>query len=204
MKSSKIPFLLLIVFLSLKGLNASAETAAHLITIAPYKPVYTLLQANVAQINTLLLAVKDQPSYGKLVTFSRALAAKIPTGRVTITLPDGTAVFDGAQADDPGDTLAKGNSYNHFINKTITENLNTRISNLDAQEHVDGLGAETRFSSVTLKKEVFVAIRLGPHLNNNGTARLSIKSLLSVSHFVGFCDLALAIRDLLGVIVWLQ
>lgn len=94
---------------------------------------------------------------------------------MTITLPDGTAVFDGGKADDPGDRLKQGNSYKHFVNKTITENLNTRISNLAPQLNADGLGAETRFSSVTRQKEAFVGIRLGAHLNNSGTARISIK-----------------------------
>ncbi len=167
--------LLILVTLLITSFNARAETAAHLVTIAPYNVVYNTLKPNVVTIKSLVDAVKDQASYAKLATFSRALAAKIATGRVTITLPDGTAIFDGAQPDDAANKLAKGNSFVHFQNKTITENLNSRIVNLDAQEHVDGLGAETRLSSVTKKKEIFVAIRLGSHLNNSGTARLSVQ-----------------------------
>ncbi len=161
--------------ISTASFQASAETAAHLVTIAPYNKLYKLLKPNVPAITTLVNGAVDQVSYGKLVTFARKLEAKLPNSRVSITLPDGTAVFDGGKTDDPGNTLKQGNSYKHYQTKTITENLNTRISNLDAQEHVDGLGAESRLSSVTKKKEAFVGIRLGAHLNNSGTARISLK-----------------------------
>jgi hypothetical protein len=176
MKSKKIlPVLALTALFSAASFNAHAETAAHLVTIAPYSKLYVLLKPNVATIKTLVDGIKDQVSYGKLVAFSRLLESRLPGSRVTITLPDGTAVFDGGKLDDPGDTQRQGNSFKHYQNKTITENLNTRISNLDPQEHADGLGAETRLSSVTRKKEAFVGIRLGAHLNNSGTARISIK-----------------------------
>lgn len=161
--------------ISTASIQASAETAAHLITLAPYNKLYALLKPNVPSITTLVNSSKDQISYGRLVTFARKLEAKLPNSRVTITLPDGTAVFDGGKQDDPGNTLKQGNSFKHYQDKTITENLNTRISNLDTQEHADGLGAETRLSSVTKKKEAFVGIRLGAHLNNSGTARISVK-----------------------------
>lgn len=159
--------------ISTASFQSSAETAAHLITIAPYNKLYALLKPNVPAITTLVNGVSDQVSYGKLVTFARKLEAKLVGSRVTITLPDGTAVFDGGKPDDPGNTLPQGNSFIHYQTKTITENLNTRLSNLDPQEHADGLGAETRLSSVTKKKEAFVGIRLGAHLNNSGTARIS-------------------------------
>jgi hypothetical protein len=176
MKTNKIMLALPIVLLMMTtSFSASAETAANLIKKAPYKTLYNKLKPNVAAITSLVKGAVDQPSYGKLVTFARKLEASLPNSRVSITLPDGTAVFDGGKTDDPGDTSEQGNSFKHYQDKTITENLNTRISNLDAQEHVDGLGAETRFSSVTKRKESFVAIRLGPHLNNTGTARFSVK-----------------------------
>jgi hypothetical protein len=162
------------LFLATASFKASAETAAHLITIAPYNKLYALLKPNIPAITTLVNGVKDQVSYLKLQVFARALEKKLLNSRVSITLPDGTAIFDGGKLDDPGNTQLKGNSYVHYQNKSITENLNTRLSNLDAQEHVDGLGAETRLSSVTKKKESFVGIRLGAHLNNSGTARVSL------------------------------
>jgi len=160
--------------ISTANIQAHAETAAHLITTPPYNALYALLKPNVPKITALVNGIIDQVSYGKLVTFARGLQAKLANSRVTITLPDGTAVFDGGKQDDPGNTLPHGNSFNHYQAITITENLNTRISNLDPQEHADGLGAETRLSSVTKKKEAFVGIRLGVHLNNAGTARISI------------------------------
>ncbi|MEQ1544068.1 hypothetical protein [Methyloglobulus sp.] len=161
--------------ISTASFQTSAETAAHLVTTAPYNKLYALLKPNAPAIKTLVDGTVDQISYGKLVTFARKLEAKLANSRVTITLPDGTAVFDGGKKDDPGNTLKQGNSYKHYQEKTITENLNTRLSNLDPQEHTDGLGAETRLSSVTKKKEAFVGIRLGAHLNNSGTARISVK-----------------------------
>jgi hypothetical protein len=177
MKTQKNIFSVAVIAAAMSAASfcAHAETAANLITKAPYKALYSLLKPNTPAIQTLVNGITDQVSYGKLVKFSRALEAKLPGSRVTITLPDGTAVFDGGKSDDPGDTLKQGNSFKHYQAKTITENLNTRISNLDPQEHADGLGAETRLSSVTKKKEAFVGIRLGAHLNNSGTARISIK-----------------------------
>lgn len=163
------------LMLSITSQTASAEKAANLIKKAPYKTLYARLKPNVPAITSLVKGAVDQPSYAKLVKFARKLETSLPNSRVSITLPDGTAVFDGGRPDDPTDAEEKGNSFKHYQDKTITENLNTRISNLDAQEHEDGLGAETRFSSVTKRKESFVAIRLGPHLDNTGTARISIK-----------------------------
>ena len=174
-KINLIPALILTAALSSLSFTASAETAANLIRKAPYNRLYALLQPNTPQIKTLVDGIKDQVSYGKLVTFARALEARLAGSRVTVTLPDGTAVFDGGKQDDPGDRVRQGNSYKHYIDKTITENLNTRISNLLPQLNPDGLGAETRLSSVTRKKEAFVGIRLGAHLNNSGTARISIR-----------------------------
>lgn len=56
--------------LSALSFNASAETAANLITKAPYKPLYALLKPNTPAIQGLVDGIKDQISYGKLVSFS--------------------------------------------------------------------------------------------------------------------------------------
>lgn len=94
---------------------------------------------------------------------------------MVITLLDGTVVVDTSKPDDPANTKAQGNSLRHFKNKTINENLNTRISNLHSQLHVCGLGLETRFSTTDNVEESFVAIRLGPYLDSSETARISKK-----------------------------
>lgn len=154
MKTHNNFLLLAALSLSLLSVNSQAETAANLIKKAPYSTLYGALKPNVPALTTLVNGAVNQINYGKLVTFARKLEAKLPGSRVTITLPDGTAVFDGGKTDDPGNTLKQGNSYNHYQTKTITENLNTRLSNLNAQLSPDGLGA---------------------HLDNSGTARISIK-----------------------------
>jgi hypothetical protein len=156
------------LFLSTASFKAGSETAAHLITLAPYNTLFAILNPNVPTITTLVKGVKNQRSYGQLVRFARALEHQLPNSQLSIAQSDGTPVFDGSKIDDPGDTLPKGNSYAHFQAKTITENLNTRISFFDAQDHVDGLGAETK------SKLAYVAIRLGKHLQSSGTARFAV------------------------------
>jgi hypothetical protein len=69
----------------------------------------------------------------------------------------------------------QANSFQHFKNKTVNENHNTRISILDAQLWPCGSGVERKFSTTDNVFETYLAERLGPYLNNEGTARLSIK-----------------------------
>ena len=156
------------LFLSTASFKVGAETAAHLITLAPYNTLFAFLNPNISTITALVKGVKNQRTYAQLVRFARALEHQLPGSQLSIAQSDGTPIFDGSKIDDPGDALPKGNSFAHFQAKTINENLNTRISFLDAQDHVDGLGAETK------SKLAFVAIRLGKHLQSSGTARLSI------------------------------
>ena len=108
---------------------------------------------------------------------ARGIAGSAPTGRVLITLPDGTAVVDTSKPDDPSNSTpdVQANSFQHFKNKTVNENHNTRISILDAQLWPCGLGVERKFSTTDNVSEIYLAERLGNYLNNDGTARLSIK-----------------------------
>jgi hypothetical protein len=55
----------------------------------------------------------------------------------------------------------------------IGENHNTRVAISDAQEKPCAVGYETKYSTTTNRHENYVAIRLGPYLNNVGTVRLS-------------------------------
>jgi hypothetical protein len=108
---------------------------------------------------------------------ARSIASSTPTGRVLITLPDGTVVVDTSKPDDPSNSTpnVQANSFQHFKNKTVNENHNTRISILDAQLWPCGLGVERKFSTTDNVSEIYLAERLGDYLNNDGTARLSIK-----------------------------
>ena len=137
----------------------------------------SILKTDIKNLKTLLNNVKDQDTYSNLLEFARNVATdpKLEKGRLLVTLPDGTVVVDTSKQDDPNNTAEVGNSFKHFSNKTVNENHNTRIAILDSQLHVCGVGVETRLSTTDHTKESYVALRLGAHLNNSGTARLSVK-----------------------------
>jgi len=145
---------------------------------ALHQTTYTNLISKLApQVNTLknqLQAVIDQPTYLTLLTTSRTLANSVATGRVLVTLPDGTVVLDTSKTDDPGNTMASGNSFQHFQNKTVNENHNSRVAIFDAQEWPCGVGLETKLSTTTGQHEIYLAIRLGAQFDAIGTARLSV------------------------------
>ena len=145
---------------------------------ALHQTTYTNLISKLApQVNTLknqLQAVIDQPTYVTLLTTSRTLANSVATGRVLVTLPDGTVVLDTSKTDDPGNTMASGNSFQHFQSKTVNENHNSRVAIFDAQEWPCGVGLETKLSTTTGQHEIYLAIRLGAQFDAIGTARLSV------------------------------
>jgi hypothetical protein len=142
-----------------------------------YAELFQILDPQVSQLKELLAAVVDQATYQNLLDLARSIASSKTTGRVLITLPDGTVVVDTSKPDDPPDSTpdVQANSFQHFKNKTVNENHNTRISILDAQLWPCGLGVERKFSTTDNVSEIYLAERLGPYLNNEGTARLSIK-----------------------------
>jgi hypothetical protein len=142
-----------------------------------YAQLFQTLDPQVPQLKELLAAVVDQATYQSLLDLARSIAGGTATGRVLITLPDGTVVVDTSKSDDPSDLTpdVQANSFQHFKNKTVNENHNTRISILDAQLWPCGLGVERKFSTTDNAFEIYLAQRLGPYLNNEGTARFSIK-----------------------------
>ena len=142
-----------------------------------YAQLFQTLDPQVSQLKELLAAVVDQATYQNLLDLARSIASSKPTGRVLITLPDGTVVVDTSKPDDPDNSTpdVQANSFQHFKNKTVNENHNTRISILNAQLWPCGLGVERKFSTTDNVFEIYLAKRLGPYLNNEGTARLSIK-----------------------------
>jgi hypothetical protein len=142
-----------------------------------YAQLFQILDPQASQLKTLLAAVVDQATYQNLLGLARSIAGSTPTGRVLITLPDGTVVVDTSKPDDPADSTPneQANSFQHFKDKTVNENHNTRISILDAQLWPCGFGVERKFSTTDNAFEIYLAKRLGPYLNNEGTARLSIK-----------------------------
>ena len=183
MKTSTHKFLLVLAALFITSFNASAavecapEVQGLLVTDVTYKKLYDILKLDTTVIKTKLDAVKDQATYALLLKYARVVAtdSKLVKGRLLIALADGTVVVDTNKLDDAANKLPAGNSFAHFSAKTVNENHNSRIAILDSQLHVCGLGVETKLSTTDNTKESYVAIRLGAHLNNSGTARLSVK-----------------------------
>jgi hypothetical protein len=139
-----------------------------------YSQLFFALSPQVPDLRALLEQVSDQLSYANLLTTAKAVAASIPSGRVVVTLPDGTVVLDTARPDDPANSMESGNSFEHFEEKTVNENHHSRIAILSAQLYSCGVGVESKLSTSTGQVETYLAIRLGKHLNSAGTARLSI------------------------------
>jgi hypothetical protein len=136
-----------------------------------YQAIINAMVPAFAQMAAQLSVVTDQASYQNLLDSTNALAATLPTGRVVITLPDGTVMIDTSRAD--GDTPANANSYAHFLAKTINENHNSRLAILAAQEYPCAVGLESKRSTSTGASEDYVAIRAGAHLDSDGTIRMS-------------------------------
>jgi hypothetical protein len=117
-----------------------------------------------AQLTADFQATVDETTYATLLADARSLAGSIATGRIVITLPDGTVVVD---------TSKSNNSYANFQAKAINENHNSRIAFHVAQHYQCGYGLESKRSSTTGTLEAYFALRLGPHLNSVGTVRIS-------------------------------
>jgi hypothetical protein len=165
--------------LALTGATAEAQTcqpglsAAFVAHQAAYTQLLTAIAPQLGNLNTELAAVSNQATYQTLLNRANTLAGGLTSGRVVVTLPDGTVVLDTARDDNTADP--KNNSFQHFQDKTINENHNSRVAIFTAQEYPCGVALETKFSSSTGQREVYLAVRLGGHLDSNGTARISVK-----------------------------
>lgn len=136
-----------------------------------YETLFRRLWPEVTNLTTRASTTRDQATYQSLLNLANSIA-NAAVGRLLITLPDGTVVIDTARNDGPGD--ARNNYYLNFVAKTINENHNSRIAILSAQLYPCGIGVESKRSTSTGRYEHYVAIRLGKHLDNQGTARLSV------------------------------
>jgi hypothetical protein len=141
-----------------------------------YGALFSTLSSQGGSLQTELAAVKDQTTYATLLSDARKIAASIPTGRLVITLPDGTVVLDTSKTDDPDNTMPSGNSFQHLQTKTVNENHNTRVAIMAAQSFPCGVGLERKFSTTDGTIETYVAFRLGLYLDSIGTARISLTS----------------------------
>lgn len=113
-----------------------------------------------------LAALHDQATYATLLGHATTIAGSIATGRVLITVPDGTVVLD---------TSKLNNTYANYLAKAINENHNSRVAILAAQEYQCGLGLERKLSTTDATIETYFALRAGSHLDSYGTLRISTK-----------------------------
>ena len=148
----------------------SAAWTAH---GASYLELYMAVGPDAASLMNELAAVADQPTYQVLLTHARVVATHptLVAGRVVIALPDGTVVLDTSRADNTANP--NSNSYQHFLDKTINENHNSRMAFFLAQEYPCGAAIETKTSSTTGVVENYFALRLGNHFDSVGTVRIS-------------------------------
>jgi ABC-type molybdate transport system substrate-binding protein len=138
-----------------------------------YDALINALTPHTEALSADLAALTDQATYETLLAEGRATASAIPAGRVVITVPDGTVVLDTSRADNTEDP--KSNSYQHFLDKTINENHNTRLAFSLAQHYPCGVALESKLSTTDGTKEDYFAVRLGNHLDSFGTARISAR-----------------------------
>lgn len=178
---NKTPLFLLVAALSVASFNASAaalECAPQVQDLLKSNPTYAklnkALSAKVSLLKSQQQAVSDQKSYEVLLATAVKLASSIQTGRVVITMPDGTVMVDTGKPIDPVGGQGTGNSYDHYKGKSVNENHNSRLSIINAQLHPCGVGVETKWSTSVKAKDVYVAIRLGNYLDSIGTARFSV------------------------------
>jgi hypothetical protein len=170
MMNKKASLVLIIAALSFSSFNAMAavecapQVEALLKSNTTYKKLNATLAPKVANLTSLLRAVKDQPTYSTLLSAVKATAG---TNRLVITLADGTVVVDTGKS--------ANNNYGIFAAKGVNENHNSRVAIMLAQTHECGLGVETKYSSSDKSNEKYVAIRLGKYLDSAGTARISTK-----------------------------
>jgi hypothetical protein len=107
---------------------------------AAYTAINNALQPQLSNLTTQLRQMINQATYEVLLTTARSIASSMANGRVLVTVPDGTVVLDTARTDDPNNMLPVGNSYQHYLTKTVNENHNSRVAILGAQLYRCGVG----------------------------------------------------------------
>jgi hypothetical protein len=173
MKIQKMPFILTFILLLTSSFNVfaigqlCATNVPELLKVEPYTTLNAVLTTDdLKSLRTAMQLVTNDTQYQVVLNLANTIASKAgATGRVLITLPDGTVVVDTKKT--------TANTYENFAAKLINENHNSRIAILDAQMWPCGVGVETRRSTSTGTIENYLARRIGGYLNNLGTVRVS-------------------------------
>lgn len=148
----------------------------------PYCSLYAKLsEFNQYQFQVLVpSALTSEAAYIYFVSVVRDYIGTDTSFRVLICLAGGRVIFDSSRRDAPSSLVLPppipNPSDNSYINAkvgTIGDNHNTRISILCAQLNPDGIGYEQKLSLTTGNSEVYIALRLGPQFDNQGTFRIS-------------------------------
>ena len=137
---------------------------------AAYTSIFGAMFTGTPTVQTLttdLTNLDDQASYDILLADAQTMAAKLATGRLVITVPDGTVVVD---------TSKNNNTFANFQAKLINENHNSRVAIFSAQQYPCGFGLETKLSTTDGTNESYIAFRAGAHLDSLGTIRMSTKN----------------------------
>ncbi|MEY4769024.1 MAG: hypothetical protein RL637_1663 [Pseudomonadota bacterium] len=144
-----------------------ATNVPETLKLEPYKSLNAKISLDdMTSLRSAMQILNNQDQYQALLNLANTIAAKAgATGRVVITLPDGTVVIDTKKT--------STNTFDNFVAKAINENHNSRIAILDAQLWPCGIGIETRRSTSTGTIETYVARRVGGYLNSLGTIRIS-------------------------------
>lgn len=143
-----------------------------------YRNLYNVLKPHVKDIKHLLTHTTDQATYEVLYNQCESLAHKVLGGRVVVCLADGTVVVDTDQSTDfTNNNSGYANSYQHFRDKNVNENQNSRICIRNAQTYPAGVGVESNPGNTGSALEEFTALRLGEYLDNKGTVMISTGQL---------------------------
>jgi hypothetical protein len=159
--------------------NLNVTAPPCLLADNEYRNLFNTLSEKILtyRFDLLLAAVHNEVSYYRLLEAVRDAQKvdNINRYRFLLTHPNGNVVIDTNQPDNEPHN-PRSNSYQHYINGTIDENHNTRPEIMRAQAEQGGVGYNetTELDTITSISRKKVAIRLGPHLNAQGTIRINM------------------------------
>lgn len=126
-----------------------------------YDQLNTMLTTNTAAAYTTFLS--------QIIT-SFNVTIGSPSPRVLVALSDGKVVIDTSVPP----SAPNANTFANYTTGDIGENHNTRVAIMSAQQQVNGVSYETKYSTTTGTQQAYVAMRAGPFRNSAGTIRLSV------------------------------
>lgn len=164
-----------------------------------YKKIYnSILAYDLDSSLAAMVQANNDIAYDNFVSLLEAAFPAVIFGtsspRILVAESDGTVVVDSSKPKNPGSAIqfTSANSLNNWKTKpffafaggstlpanlnynAVNENHHSRIAILQTQLYQDGVGYETKYSTSTGTNQAYVAVRLGPYLNNYGSIRYSV------------------------------